>query len=93
MLHSRRNEGSAGDDRSKMEWKRLRKGTEIVRRAWQSKDLSVGSHLLFWHFFLAADDPAGWQSGVANLVEQSPIADAQSACRLLPIPMVVLQNL
>src|SRR5579859_4640663 len=40
----------------------------------------------------AFDGPIGGKAGIANLVEQRPITDAQSTRRLLAIPVVVLQN-
>src|SRR6266446_3688764 len=41
----------------------------------------------------AARRPVGRQSGIADLVEESSVADAEGAGRLLAIPVVGLQNL
>src|SRR5580692_12967130 len=38
------------------------------------------------------DHPVGGQPGIANLIEQSPVADAQRPRRLLPVPVAILQN-
>ena len=39
------------------------------------------------------DHAIGRQTGVSNLIQQCAVADAQSARRLLAIPVMILQNL
>jgi hypothetical protein len=53
----------------------------------------VGGGGLFYAVAVHLGLAIGRQTGVANLVEQRAVADAQRPCRLLTVPMVGLQDL
>ena len=56
---------------------------------------SVGSDIVILRpiGLRTASGTVGWQTGVANLIEQRPIADVEGASRLLAVPVVMLQHL